>query len=389
MGLTIFGREYGLNPIRNAVNNTSLAASGAGTVARNVGSLAPAGSPLDYFGNILGQERGISEAISFPLTTVKGSTGSQSTDNTGGSGAQQGSSQVDVSSLGSTGSGSGSVNPSILAGAVNSVYDSRNARLNSLLNQIPTQRDQALSQFNNNADVQLGALNNAASTGRANIDFQDQENQNMRQRSYRDIASGIRNTMEASANRLGAMNASDSSASTMLQYALANLQAQQRGQANDTFGSNSAQIGLARNNMENEFTNQMNAFNNEKRNRIQEIADKYSATRAQIVDQMAQSDEARAYELANLGQQYTQRALSDIAGLEQQYNTVAEQWLQSALAGLPQVNTQPFQQTAQTQAYGAYGRGTPVQDNLTSSQVDDAYDSAGLPLRKLKDQYGF
>lgn len=370
MGLTIFGREYGLNPVRNARQSVGTAVSGAGqALGRGEGGLS------EWIEGT-GKTPLISNPSHMAVNTSQQTASDPAVNNT-----------VDTSLWGGGGSGggSGSPDPAILAGAVNGVYDSRNARLSSLLGQIPGQRDQALNQFNNNADVQLGALNNAASTGRANIDFQDTENQNMRQRSYRDIASGIRNTMEASANRLGAMNASDSSASTMLQFALANLQAQQRGQANDTFGSNSAQIGMARNNMENEFTNQMNAFTNEKRNRIQEIADKYAATRAQIVDQMAQSDEARAYELANLGQQYTQRALNDITALENDYNTVADQWLKSAMAGLPQINTQPFNQTAQTSAYGAYGRGAPVQDNLTSSQVDDAYDGAGVPLRKFKE----
>lgn len=383
MGLTLFGREFGLNPVRNLGNAASMAASGAGTVARNAAAVAPGGSPVSVVGGFLGQERGLSEAIQ---TTPGASTGGSGLSGlTGNMTTEKGATLNPGGTFGDVSGGSGGAS----AATINSIYDSRNARLNNLLGGIDAQRQSALDIFNQNAAVQENALNNAISSGRANLDFQDQQNQQAKARSYRDIAQGIRNTLESSANRLGTMNASDSSAANMLQYALANLQAQQRGQANDVFGTNQAQIGMARTNMENEFNNQLMAFNQEKRNRIQEISDRFQQTRAQILDEMAQSDESRRLALADLGQQVTSAALADISALENQYNTAAQQWLQQALSAVPQVNTQPFSATAQTSDYGTYGRGSLPMDNITDQQVTDAYDQAGLPIRKFKDQYAF
>ncbi len=265
--------------------------------------------------------------------------------------------------------------------AVNSVYDSRIGRLQNLFNTIPTQQDNALNTYNAQFDANMGALNNSLNTGRANLDFQASQNEQQKVRSFRDIAQGIRNTMESAANRLGTMNATDSSASPMLAYALANLQAQQRGQANDTFNTNSQQIGLARNNMETEFNTQMGMLNAEKKSRIQEIADRYTQIRQQITDQIAQSDEARAFELANLGQQYTMRALADIQNLENEYSQASQSWVQNALSAMPRVNTQPFSNTPEMQGYGTYGRGTAVDGG-----VQTANDSIALsPLRRLQE----
>lgn len=287
------------------------------------------------------------------------------------------------------GGGGGAGGGSLSSGQINSIYDTRIGRLRSLLDRTPSQQQSALDQYNLAYDQNYNSLNSSYNQGKANLDFQSQQNQNQRAKSYRDIAQGIRNTLESGANRLGTMNALDSSASPMLAYALANLQAQQRGQANDVFNTNEQQIGMARTNMDTEFNNQINALQSEKRMKIQEIADKYATIRQQIADEIANSDAQRAYELANIGQQYTMQALSDIQGLEDTYNQASNSWVQSALASMPKANTTPFGQTATQSNYGMYGRGTGIQDNLTDYQLTDAYDQAGLPVRKNKDQFAF
>jgi hypothetical protein len=177
------------------------------------------------------------------------------------------------------------------------------------------------------------------------------------------------------------MNATDSSASPMLAYALANLQAQQRGQANDTFNMNSQQLGLARNNMQGDYSQQLNALDSEKRQRIQDIADKYQQTRQQIMDEMSTSDQARAYELANLGQHYTLKALSDINALEDQYNQASQQWVSNALGSMPKVNSAAFTNTPTMADYGTYGRGAAVDTQYDPNAVDTTTVS---PFRKIR-----
>ena len=265
--------------------------------------------------------------------------------------------------------------------AINQVYDSRNGRLTNMLGQIPTQQDTALNMYNTSWDTNKGALDNARTQGLNSLDFNAAQNEQQKVRSYRDIASGIRNTLESASNRLGTMNASDSSVAPMLAYALANLQAQQRGQANDVYGSNMGQLNLARTNMEGDYTQQLNALNAEKRNRIQEIADKYAQTRQQIMDEMATSDEARTYELANLGQHYTMKTLADITALENQYNQASQQWVSQATAKMPSVNTQAYQAPAMN-SYGTYGRGASVDGNQPLSYQDAL---AVSPLRKIRE----
>lgn len=279
-----------------------------------------------------------------------------------------------------TGGGTGS-NTALQANTINQVYDARNGRLQYLLDQMPTQQDKALGQYNQSWDLNRSALDNSYNQGKANLDFQTQQNDQQKVRSFRDIASGIRNTLESASNRLGTMNAGDSSAAPMLAYALANLQAQQRGQANDVYNTNATQIGLARNSMEGDYNQQLNALNVEKQQRIQDIADKYLQTRQQILDEMANSDQSRAYELANIGQQYTMKALSDINALESQYNQASQQWVSNALASMPKVNTATFNTTPTMSNYGTYGRGAAVDTGYDPNAVDTTTVS---PLRKIR-----
>lgn len=301
-----------------------------------------------------------------------------------GVGPQTLGSVTDTPSLRTGGSSTGT-NTALQANTVNSIYDSRIGRLQNMYNTLPTQRDQALNAYNQNYALGEQQLNNSVQTGRENLGYQETQNNTQKSRSYRDIAQGIRNTMESGANRLGSMNAIDSSASPMLQYALANLQAKQRGSANDTYSDNQTQIGLARNNMEREFQTQLNSLQAEKRSKIQEIADQFSQIKQSIADQIASSDEARATELANLGRQYTMQALSSIQDLESQYNTASQQWVQNALSAMPQINTQPFQQTAQVADYGTYGRGANVGGQTPS--YEDVL--ATSPLRRIRDSQTF
>lgn len=239
--------------------------------------------------------------------------------------------------------------------AISNVYGQRITRLQDLANSLDPKRQSALDQYMQGFNMNTGLLQDARDRGLRNLDVAAQNNDKNKQSSFQDIASGIRNSIGAFRNQLGTMNAGDSSAADMLApYAFSRLQSQQRGNVLDTYNQNATQVDLARQDVEGDFTNQLNQMKFEKDTAVQGIIDRFAQIRQQISDEIATSDEARAFELANLGQQYTMRAMADIQSLDQQFQQAGQELAKKYQAMTPNVNS--LQPTVNPQAYSSYGR---------------------------------
>lgn len=329
------------------------------------------GNAIAAVGNKLGlPELGISEALGGDYTYGQGTVGSNGRVGLASfaMGAPMPSAtQGDITSpadptnttvLGASTGGVGSIggtNTGVQRNAINSVYDQRISRLNDLAAALAPKQQAALDQYMQGFNLNSGLLADARDRGLRNLDIATQTNDQNKAQSFQDIASGIRNSIAAFRNQLGTMNASDSSAADIFApYAFARLQGQQRGDVMNTYNQNATQIDIARQNVEGDFANQLNQMKFEKDNAVRGIVDQYAQIRQQISDELATADEARAFELANLGQQYTLKAMASIQALDQQFQDTS-----NALASKYQAmtaNTDSLQPTVNPQAYSTYGR---------------------------------
>lgn len=266
------------------------------------------------------------------------------------------------------GSGADAFDPQKIS-AINNVYDQRTSRLKGLLGGLDPRRQSAIDSYMQGFNMNTGMLEDAKNRGMRNLDVSSQQNDQNKVKSFRDISTGIRSSIDAFRNQLGTMNASDSSAADiMAPFAFSKLQTQERGDVLDTYNQNATGINLARQDVEGDFRNQLNSLKFEKDNAIRGIADQYSQIRQSIMDEIATSDEARAFELANLGQQYTMKALQDVQSLDSRFQAQSNELVKRYTSMMPKVDQSIANPQVQQQTFSSYGRTYAPQVNAFSGQ---------------------
>lgn len=271
--------------------------------------------------------------------------------------------------------------------AYNQQFTDSIGRLNTQLGYIPGDQEKAYGLLNNTFNPQFDTLNNSLSSANRNLDFSASQNEQNKVKSFRDIGTGIRNSIQAMNNRLGTIGAADSSAAAVAApYAFAQLQAQQRGGVLDNFNTNSAQINMKRQDVQSEYDTQFRMLQAEKGNRIAQIAAQYDQLRQQILDQMATADGQRRQLLASANQQAASQAIANIQALESQYRGLSDSITQKATAGIPQAQTAGLNGDVTLNGYQAPASVTPTIGSLANAQ--QAVSSVPLYQRKF-DQASF
>lgn len=252
--------------------------------------------------------------------------------------------------------------------AYNAQFGSQISRLNSQLGYIPADQQKANDLLNSTYNPQFSTLQSSLDSANRNLDFSAGQNQQNETKSFRDIATGIRNSIQATNNHLGTMGSADSStAQVFAPYAFAQLQATQKGAATDNFNTNQTQINLKRQDAQSQHDNQFQQLQADKGNRIQAIADQYNQLRQSILDQMATADGQRRQLLAAANQKAAASAIANIQGLEVQYKGLSDQITQRAMAGIPTLQPTDFNSNVALNQYNA-----PTNTAATVGAVNNA-----------------
>jgi DNA anti-recombination protein RmuC len=271
---------------------------------------------------------------------------------------QQGSQSPD-SYAGASTTGTQSQQDSGMLGTIQNAFGNKINRYQSFLDMLPGRAQEDTNRLNDSFKTQYDLLKSSYQGGMNNMTQAAGENLQNKVRSFRDIASGIRNSVDAFRNKLGTMGAADSSAAYVTApHAFATLQAQQRGDALNTYNQNQNNINLQTNAMETDYNNQIATLNSEKTARAGDIARQYQDMAMQIREQMANASDEQRMALAQMNQEAAARAIQSIAVIDQEMNNRIAQITQGATANLPGLQTDAFSQLALQQGYNPYGATT-------------------------------
>ena len=241
--------------------------------------------------------------------------------------AQQGvagtSSPAPVASAPAPSSGSVSAAPAnnAIRSAINNSFDTQISGLQSLMDQLAPQRDNATAKitglFNNNKS-QLDA-GREASLGRLASD---------RARTQRDFARAARQVGESGRqaltgfnNQLGTLGASNSSAAFLGAQAIGRDQARVQSDLNSQAQDNFTALDLATNETETNFNLAVQELETWKNNNVLDITQQYQDLQRQISQEMSTADANRQLALAELSQDIANQAASAIRQVATGYQT--------------------------------------------------------------------
>lgn len=220
-----------------------------------------------------------------------------------------------TASSGSTGGGYVAPSSPSVSDQIGSAYDTRIGGLRDLQKSLNPQKKNEISNINQQYGTSRDLLQDARSRGNQNLDNSELQVENNRSRSLRDLSESLRNSIQAFQNSVGVVGAGDSSASEVLgPYAFTKLGAQGRTDINLGTQDNLAQIGLARQDVESEYNNQLLQAQTQADTVKREIDNKYTnlfnEVKQMITSATSEKELAMAEQAASrVGQSY----LSDIS----------------------------------------------------------------------------
>ena len=269
MGINILGKEYGLNPIRNAQNSVSTFLSSTG-LKSSQGSSGGGGWGVENVNTLVGPGS---------LQPVSSSNGGWSiTGNTGGGAGG-----------GSGGSGGTSYDPAAVA-----LYDQAIGQANAGIGRLGSQEGIGIANvegdFNNNLQRLLSAKNRTQQQYEGNKVTSTQDN--LQARSDIDFATGQR--ANALKRLLGARGAGSSSASRVAApYAAALEGTQQLNDVADTFAKNMGALDKSWGDYNFEWDQNKNDLEAQKVNAINAVKSEVANKRVNLLNTLAQLNTQR------------------------------------------------------------------------------------------------
>jgi len=230
-----------------------------------------------------------------------------------------------------------------LRNEISSGWDSYLNSLNDMLNnglssQRQAQEGIAQEQYNQGVNT-LGLQKDQ---GVQQIGKQRTEATDNQQKTLRDLAANIRNSMMAGNVYLGARGAGDSSAANMYSYALTKLGTQQRTDVMNQTSKIMSDINDRETNLNNIYNTEIKNLESEKNAKINQVASWFADAQNQIKQQMAQGQLGKSQDLASLSKDLLNRGLQEIDRIN-----AATQSRYEALQSWAMSNSQNIQQLKQ------------------------------------------
>ena len=221
------------------------------------------------------------------------------------------------------------------------------AGLESQLSSLNPQENVAKANILNQFTTSKNRLDTGYNVGLGNLDSSQNQVNAAKERSLKNLRDSIMMQSQGYANQLGSMGAGDSSAAGMINYALGQQGARERGNVLEESGAQLTGIQRQREDLERNYQNQTTDLENWKNTTLSDIVTKFQAMRNEISNKIV---DARARSFAE--QNLVNQAVSELQNLENNYRSQAEQMnqlYQNALA--PQnIQIDPSLQQYQVQA---------------------------------------
>lgn len=176
-------------------------------------------------------------------------------------------------------SGGGYSTPDYTAQTLNALRSSM-----GLLNQ---REGEYMSNLGSEFGTQKAALEANRATGLGNLARQKETTTRQKDINLRDLAQNIRNAYQSNINKMAMGGGSSVSAKKMLNFALGDLEAQNRGKLVSDYNYNLGNIDLQQKNLETDFATKMRGLEQWKATQAFDIADKFRVARDDLNQRMA------------------------------------------------------------------------------------------------------
>lgn len=216
--------------------------------------------------------------------------------------------------------GNGSVSTSqVNKDFVNKGFDSQIAGLQDKLRILDPQRQAGEVQLQNQYQTKFNDLNTSHAQGMRNLNMAEQQVQDSRVRGLDDLRRQAEQMSMGYNNQLGAYGAGDSSASQLLNRAVAGLTNKNRSNVLRNASDQATKIGIQKQDLQTSFDQNKRDLDAWKQNSITDLYNKYADEKAKIQQEMASADAQRYQQLAQYDAAYTQQALDALARIQQQH----------------------------------------------------------------------
>lgn len=203
------------------------------------------------------------------------------------------------------------------------MYETQLGGLNHQLAQLGQQRDvnnlQLQQQFQNSQN----ALNTQHAQGVRNLDFSQNQLQQSRAQSLADIAKQVEQMGMGYNNQLGALGAGNSSASMMINRALAQQAANNRGSVIRDASQQQQGLDMQRADLEQNYQDQIGALNQWKQQQVNDLINSYNDNYQKLQEAIANAKGQEAQQLAQYQPQLIQSAIDALSNLQTVYNNTS------------------------------------------------------------------
>jgi hypothetical protein len=263
--------------------------------------------------------------------------------NTGGGGnppratARPGDKDFDANAFGGWNFALGRYNDQI-RGDISSGYDAYFGQLDSMLGDLPNQQNTQEQMVNNQYNQGVSDLNAQKDMSMQDLATSRRKNEEQQVKSLKDIASNIRNLMQAGQVYLGARGAGDSSAANMYSYALTKEGSKQRANVLSQTRSIENDIADREAKLNTVVTQELGRLKTERDNNILQIVSEFQNAKQRLQEAKARGQLEKGQSLASLSQSLLQQAQARLMQEDQNFKNRQNTLLSWAASNATNIN---------------------------------------------------
>lgn len=270
---------------------------------------------------------------------------------------------------GGGGTGGGGTNPT-LVNAINTNYGQQQRGFQDQINMLSP----AYSDNQTNIAGQYGAqhdtLQHQYEGGLASQDLAQNQLEQSRARTFRDLTHQMSGAVSGYNNQLGTFGAGDSSASGLINYALTQQGNRQIGDLNQQVGNQQQGLQLQGHQLQVQYTGQVANLDQWKNQALSTLGQQYASTMTQLQDALSGSQGTQAQTLAMYGQGAAAQDIMNKLSAIDTHVTNARQTLDSAYNSAPNSDLTKYNQFSTTAPTVAGIQGVNLSPVAASQQFD-------------------
>lgn len=225
-----------------------------------------------------------------------------------------------------------------LANAYNAQFDAQTQGLQNSMNLNQQIANTGKTRLESSYGVQKGGLDQQLAFGNSNLDLSQNKLDLSKANSLRDLGNQLRLASQGYSNQAGIMGAGDSSAMSVLNYALSNQGNRMSNDINQNVAQQQTGLNLQRSQLKGSYDQNVKMLDDWHANQLQAIINQYATIQQQLQQSLTNAKGQKAIDLAYIGKgQAANQAIQQMQSLQATYNANLNQ-LQSSYSNMSAPN---------------------------------------------------